>query len=163
MEFASLISQLSQRPVPPLAGRHVYLWQGEPGDLLGMIPLGFGVQLDLYDLAATLPRTPFALDEARRLLENSIVTWLRDHAAAGQCYIVVVTGAALLQRYRVSLEPFFQISNESRMVVFVAPRREAEYRPPPHFPSYVELQPGAILEYLRTQLGERAVIGEMPS
>jgi hypothetical protein len=159
-EFASLLGQLAERPVPPLADRHVYLWHGELAELRGLMPAGLSSELDLYALAATLPKMPFALDEARRLLQASIAAWLREHAPAAGHQIVVVTGSSLLQRYRVPLDAFFQSSSETRLIVFVVSRRESGHRPARPMPDYVDFEPSATFEYLRAKLGDHALIGE---
>jgi hypothetical protein len=162
MEFAALLAQLAERPVPPLIGRHVYLWHGDLADLRGLTPVGLAIELDLYTLAAALSRTPFALDEARRLLQASIASWLREQAPApGVPQVVMVTGNSLLQRYRVPLDAFFRASTETRLIIFVVSRRETDFRPVRPLPAYVELEPNASFEYLRTKLGDYAVIGEM--
>jgi len=161
MEFAALLAQLAERPVPPLVDRHVYLWHGELEDLRGLAPIGLASELDLYTLAATLSKTPFALDEARRLLQANIATWLRDHTPAhGTPQVVMVIGNSLLQRYRVPLDAFFQASSETRLIVFVVSRRETDFGPVRPMPEYVELQPNATFEYLRTKLSDHALIGE---
>ena len=161
MEFAALLAQMAERPVPPLAGRHVYLWHGELAGLQGLAPGGMSIELDLYTLAAGLPKTPFALDEARRLLQAGIGAWLRYHAPApGGHQVVVVTGSSLLQRYRVTLDAFFQFSTERRPIVFALSRRESEYRPVRPMPDYVDLEPSDTCEYLRAKLGDHALIGE---
>jgi hypothetical protein len=162
MEFAALLAQLAQRPVPPIVGRHVYLWHGDLVDLRRLPAAGLAVELDLYTLAAGLPRMPFALDEARRLLQAGIASWLGEHAPGpGIHQVVVVTGNSLLQRYRVTLDAFFQASTEARLVVFVVSRRETDFKPVHPMPAYVELEPSATFEFLRSKLGDHALIGEM--
>ena len=161
MEFAALLAQVTERPVPPLVDRHVYLWHGDLADLRGLTPIGLSTELDLYALAATLSKTPFAPDEARRLLQASIATWLREHAPAlGSHQVVVVTGNSLLQRYRVSLDAFFQSSSETRLIVFVVSRRETDFRPVHPMPAYAEFEPSATFEFLRMKLSDHALIGE---
>lgn len=161
-EFAALLAQLTERPVPPLVDRHVYLWHGDLADLRDLAPIGLASELDLYALATTLSKTPFALDEARRLLQTSIATWLREHAPApGTPQVVMVTGNSLLQRYRVSLDAFFQASSETRLIVFVVSRRETDFKPVRSMPAYVEIEPSATFEYLRTKLSDHTLIGEM--
>ena len=66
MEFAALLTQLAERPIPPIVDRHVYLWHDDVAELRGLAPIGLVAELDLYAIAATLSKTPFALDEARR-------------------------------------------------------------------------------------------------
>ena len=161
IEFAALLAQLAERPVPPLVDRHVYLWHGDLADLRGLAPAGLASELDLYALAATLSKTPFALDEARLQLRTSIATWLREHAPApGAHQVVIVTGNSLLQRYRVPLDAFFQASSETRLIVFVVSRRETDFIPVRPMPAYVEVEPNSTLEYLRTKLSDHALIGE---
>jgi len=161
IEFAALLAQLAERPIPPLVDRHVYLWHDNLTDLRGLAPMGPVTELDLYALAATLPKTPFALDEARRLLQASIATWLREHASAsGVPQVIVVTGNSLLQRYRVALDTFFQVSSETLMIIFVVPRRETDFKPVRPLPAYVEIEPDATFAYLRTKLSDHAYIGE---
>ena len=164
MEFAALLAQLAERPVPPLVDRHVYLWHGDLADLRGLAPIGLITELDLYTLAAALSKTPFALDEARLLLRASIATWLREHAPApGIHQVIVVTGNSLLQRYRVPLNTFFQASSETQLIVFVVPRRETDFSPVRPVPAYVELEPSATFEFLRAKLSDHALIGETNS
>jgi hypothetical protein len=163
-DFARLLAEMVARPVPPLAGRHVYLWHGEPGELRSLIPPGQGIDLDLYVLADALPRTPYAVDEARRLLQDAVSSWLRNNLAGpGEPRVVVVSGVSLLHRYNVPLEPFFQASNETRAIVFAVSPRETAFHPRVALPAYVELEPQAALAFLKKQLGEPAVIGEPPS
>jgi len=160
-DFAELLSRMAQRAVPPLVGRHVYLWHGELADLRGQLSVGSALELDLCALAATLPKTPFALDEARRLLQAGIVSWLHENASSPATHqVILVTGNSLLQRYRVPLDAFFQASTETRLIVFAVSRTETEYRPPRPMPAYVELEPSATFEYLRTKLGDHALIGD---
>ena len=161
IEFAALLTQLAERPVPPIFDRHVYLWRDDLADLRGLAPVGLVAELDLYTLAATLSKTPFALDEARRLLQDGIATWLREHTpASGVPQVIAVTGNSLLLRYRVALNTFFQASSETRMIAFVVPRRETDFKPVRPIPAYVEIEPDATFAYLRTKLNDRACIGD---
>lgn len=163
-EFADLLASFAQRPVPPVAGRHVYVWHGELAALRAIVPAGLVSELDLYALAAGLPRTPYAVDEARRLLQTALQTWLRDHTPArGQRQVVVVTGNTLLERYRLPLEAFFQVSGDARMIVLVVTPAETSFDPRRPLPPYVTVQPTAALAYLRASVGERAVIGGVPA
>jgi len=152
---------MAQRAVPPLVGRHVYLWHGELQDLRALVPSSTVVELDLYSLAATLSKKPFALDEARRLLEAGIAAWLKEHLTSLAAHqVILVTGNSLLQRYRVPLDSFFQASSEIRLIVFAVSRSQTDYRPPRAMPSYVELEPSATFEYLRAKLGDHALVGD---
>ncbi|MGA9350653.1 MAG: hypothetical protein WBW48_17870 [Anaerolineae bacterium] len=160
-DFANLLARFAQRPVPPVQGRHVYLWHGETAGLRSLLPQGLVVELDLYALAGSLPRAPFAVDEARRLLQSTITNWLQAHSPApGVQQVILVTGNSLLMRYCVPLEAFFRVTNESRMVISVISPRETTFRPPGPLPGYVSLRPAATFEYLKAHLGEPSVIGE---
>lgn len=161
MEFAALLTQLAERPIPPIVDRHVYLWHGDLADLRGLAPIRLIAELDVYALATTLPKTPFAIDEARRLLQAGTAAWLREHAPSpGIHQVIVVTGNSLLQRYRVPLDAFFQASSETRLIVFFVSRRETDFKPVRPMPTYVELDPSATFKYLRTKLSDHALIGE---
>jgi hypothetical protein len=158
--FKSLLARFAQRPVPPLAGRHVYLWYGELPALHALMPSGLSVHLDLWDLARSLPRTPLAVDEARRVLQAAIQPWLEDHAPqAGVQRVVLVTGATLLARYHVPLNAFFNWAGEAQMFVFVLPPHETAFRPQRPLPPYVDFNSRATLDYLQTKLGDQATIG----
>jgi len=160
-EFANLLSRFAQRPIPAVQGRHVYLWHGELAALRTLLPPGLAVDLDLYALAKELQRTPFSTDEARRVLQTAIANWLRQYLPApGKQQAVVVTGNSLLRRYRVPLSEFFQATSESRLFVFAVSPRETAFQPPQPLPGYILLQPSSTFDYLKTNLGERFVIGE---
>jgi hypothetical protein len=161
-EFTDLLARFVQRPVPAVTGRHVYLWHGEAVALRSLLPSGLAVWLDLFVLAASLSRTPFAADEARRVLHSAIRDWLRKEAPApGIQQVVVVTGNSLLMRYRVPLDAFFQASSESRLFVFAVSPQEATFQPCYPLPAYVVLHPAATFDYLKANLGEGCVIGEV--
>jgi hypothetical protein len=159
-DFKSLLARFAQRPVPPIAGRHVYLWHGELPALQALLPSGLSAHLDLWELARSLPRTPLAVDEARRLLQAAIQSWLENHAPpTGAQRVGVITGAALLVRYRVPLNAFFDWAGETQMFVFVLPPHETAFRPQRPLPPYVDFNPHATLHYLQTKLGDQATIG----
>lgn len=163
-QFTDLLASFAQRSVPPLTGRHVYVWHGEPAALRAMVPGGLASELDLHSLAAGLSRTPYALDEARRVLQAAVQTWLRDHApAAGQRQVIVVTGCGLLERYRLPLDAFYQASGDTRMMVLVVTPAETAFDPRRPLPPYVIVQPAAALAFLRAAVGEPAVIGGIPA
>lgn len=158
--FRTLLTNFAQRPMPPIAGRHVYLWHGELAALYALLPSGLGIHLDLPELARSLARTPSAADEARRLLQAAIQSWLENHAPpTGAQRVVVITGAALLVRYRVPLNAFFDWAGETQMFVFVLPPHETAFRPQRPLPPYVDFNPHATLHYLQTKLGDQATIG----
>lgn len=159
-DFRSLLARFAQRPVPPVAGRHIYLWHGELAALRAWLPPGLDAHLDLWDLARSLPRTPLAVDEARRVLQTAIMGWLASHPPpAGAQRVVLVTGAPLLARYRVPLNAFFNWAGESQMFVFSLPLHETAFQPRRPLPPYVDFDPQAALAYLRTKLGDPAIIG----
>lgn len=163
-QFADLLANFAQRPVPPVAGRHVYVWHAELAALKAVLPGGLALELDLYALAATLSRTPYALDEARRVLHAAVQAWLREHVpSAGQRQVIVVSGCSLLERYRLPLDVFFQASGDARMTVFVVTPAETTFSPRRPLPPYVVVQPAAALDYLRATVGAPAVVGGTPS
>jgi len=63
----------------------------------------------------------------------------------------VVTGCSLLARYRVGLQPFYEVLTDHTMVVLVCPAAtvgSAAYDPAGRLPDYVRCEPGATLAYL---------------
>ena len=159
-DFKTLLSNFSKRPVPPIADRHVYLWHGELSALHALLTPNLSTTLDLFDITRSLQRTPFSIDEARRVLQTAIQSWLDHHAPlSGTQQVVVVTGTELLARYRVPINAFFSSAGESQMFVFVVPRHETALQPQGSLPGYVDFNPQATLEYLQTKLGDQATIG----
>lgn len=159
-DFKNLLNNFSKRPVPPIADRHVYLWHGELSALHALLSAGLSTTLDLFDMTRSLQRTPFSVDEARRVLQTAIQSWLNQNAPwSGTQQVVVVTGTALLARYRVPINAFFSSAGESRMFVFVVPRHEPALQPRSSLPVYVVFNPQGTLEYLQTKLGDQATIG----
>lgn len=159
-EFSVLLNRFAVRPIPSTTIRHVYLWHGDTVALRAILPPNLAQELALYTLTTTLPRTPFAADEARRVLSTAIRLWLRErmsHSSAQQ--VVVVTGASLLARYSVPVNDFFQIAGETCMVIVVVSPVETDFQSPRPLPSYVEVRPHATLEYLQSTLGASAYIG----
>lgn len=111
-------------------------------------------------MARSLPRTPLADDEARRVLQAAIEGWLDHHPPhVGAQQAVIVTGATLLARYRMPLNAFFHRAGEAQMFVFVLPPHETTFHPSRPLPLYVDFHPQATLSYLVTKLGEPAIIG----
>lgn len=158
-DFFNLIARFAQRPMPALGGRHVYLWHGQLRTLTAALPGELKMfTLDLHQLAAKLPRTPRARDEARQLLTRAIQQQLKSQLETSSQQVFVVTGCDLLSRYQVSLRSFFQLASESRMIILVVSALETQFQPSGLLPSYVELDPGAPFEYLQTTLGVAATI-----
>jgi hypothetical protein len=147
--------------VVPTAGvRHLYLWYGDPDRLEEIIPAPLLQRLDLYELVRRLPRTPYAADEARRLLRDRIEQELRARANSSERQVLVVSGCNLLARYNVPLQPFYSFASDHRIVILVVPRAEAEFPPPPQLPDFVRLAPTAPFDALSQAVGEKNVIRE---
>lgn len=158
-ELFDLISRFAQRPLPALAGRHVYLWHGPLSVLKEAVPTELLVStIDLRHLAATLPRAPRAHDEARRLMVQIIQKSLNEQLEAAGQQIFLITGCDLLSRYHVSLNPFFQVASEKRMVILVVPLSETQFQPSSPLPGYVELNAATPFEYLYAAVGSTATI-----
>jgi len=157
-EFQDLLCRFVERPMPALAGRHVYLWHGDV-DLLRRALPGHTVRiLDLYALAASLSQMPSSMDGARRVLLRAIRLQINDLLSFDRQQVLVVTGCDLLSRYRVPLGSFFEIASEHTAVVFAVSPAETHFQPSEPLPEYVSLNPHASLNYLRGALGEGAVI-----
>ena len=157
-ELLTLIARFSQRPLPALGGRHVYLWHGTLESLKGAIPAQVLTLLDLHRLAAALPRAPRASDEARRLLSRAIEEELDERLAPDSQQILVIAGCDLLCRYQVSINSFFQIASEKQIVILVVSPAETRFQPSSPLPDYVTLDASAPFDYLLAAVGPEATI-----
>ncbi len=157
-EFLDLLSRFAERPLPALAGRHVYLWHGDAQGLTTVLAPSLLRILDLHTLAATLPQSPRSNHTARRRLQTALRSYLADLGTLSHQQVLVVTGCDLLSRYQVPLGPFFEIASEQLMVVLVIPPSETYFRPSEPLPEYVVLDARAPFHYLCAALGERSVI-----
>ena len=140
------------------AGRHLYLWHGDLAALEGLVPPVLLQRFDLYALAEQLPRTPYAADEARRLLRAQIEQELRDQFTRAPRQVLIVNGCTLLARYGVPLQPFYSFVSDSRAVVLVVAREETEFVPPAPLPDFVRLAPATTLAALSRAVGEKNVV-----
>ena len=140
------------------AGRHLYLWHGDLAALENLVPSALLQRFDLYALAGQLPRTPYAADEARRLLRAQIERELRDQVACASRQVLIVDGCGLLTRYGVPLQPFYSFVSDSRAVVLVVSREETEFIPPAGLPDFVRLAPATTFVALSQAIGEKNVV-----
>jgi hypothetical protein len=138
--------------------RHLYLWHGDLSALERLVPPALLQRLDLYALAARLPRTPYAVAEARRLLRAEIERELHDQAVRALRQALVVNGCSLLARYGVPLQPFYSFVGDSRAIVLVVSREETEFAPPAGLPDFVRLVPVATFAALGRAVGEKNVV-----
>ena len=160
-DLRQIVDRLAHGPVVATAGaRHLYLWYGDPERLDEMIPAPLLQRLDLYELVGRLTRTPYAVDEARRLLRDRIEQELRARATSSDPQVLVVSGCNLLARYSVPLQPFYSFTSDHRVVILVVSRAEAEFTPPPRLPDFVRLVPTVPFDALSRAVGEKNVIRE---
>ena len=157
-EFLDLLSRFAERPMPSLAGRHVYLWHGSLEPLTRALPNRVRRSLDLHALAATLPQAPRSVDGARRMMLQAIRSQISDLLSSDHQQVLVVSGCDLLSRYRVPLGSFFEIASEQTAVVLTLPPAETRYQPSVPLPEYVSWNPRAPLDYLCKALDKGAVI-----
>ena len=157
-EFARLLKQFTQRPMPAPNRRHIYVWHGDPSSLQALLPAGHSRVLNLHHVVTELSRTPRARDEASRLLRRAIESYLYEEPLSGDQQVLIVTGCDLLNRYQVSLTPFFEFVSESQMVVFVVPSSETNFTPVTPLPRYVMMKSDGHLEYLRGHMVDSGAI-----
>ena len=162
-ELFDLIQRFAQRPLPAVAGRHVYLWHGELPKLKMAAPAQVWAQLDLHPLAAALPHAPRASDEAARLLRQAISARLDELIQPERQQIIVITGCDLLSRYQVPLQPLFERASESCLLILVVSPDETHFHPAAILPEYVSFHPDAPFKYLREVVWENAVIDTVQS
>jgi hypothetical protein len=156
-QFKATLEAFLQSPQPY---RHLYVWHGEVDDLMSLLPSGHVESLDTFRLAAELSHHPFAQDEANELLRDALRARLRDWYAGGSDArpVLVVTGTELLGRYRVGLQPFYEVLTDHSMVILVCSAEDATYDPAGRLPGYVRCEPGATLAYLSRLFEEDHVI-----
>lgn len=161
-EFASLLKQFAERPIPSVIGRHVYVWRRTADALSTLAPCRVLATLDLNELCRTLERTPSTDDAARTVLTEAMSAWLQHEFPRDERQrVLIVSGCGLLMRYRVSLGPFIQLASENRLIVFVAPADDSNYQPGQPLPGYVHLRPDATLSFFKNSLpSEEAFIGD---
>jgi hypothetical protein len=160
-DLRALLERLAHGPTVAIhGGRHLYLWHGEPGSVEEMVPPALRRRLDLYDLAGRLPRTPYADDEAQRLLGAGIERELQALMAHPSQQVLLVGGCSLLARYRVPLQPFYAFVSDRRAVILVVARQETEFIPTAALPEFVHLDPAATFVALSGAVGEQNVIVE---
>lgn len=157
-EFLNLLQRFLQRPLPAVDGRHVYLWHGEIARIKAAVGVGIMVEMNLHALAASLPRTPRAADEAARLLRQAIEAEIYRHRTSESQQVFIVTGCDLLNRYKVPLQPLFQAASESCMAILALSPAETYFQPASPLPDYIFLHPTATFTYLKDVVGEKAVI-----
>jgi hypothetical protein len=158
-DLRQTFEQLERGPAAATQGlRHLYLWHGDLATLERMVPPALLQHLDLCALAEQLPRTPYAVDEARRMLRTQIERDLRDQATRSPRQVLVVDGCSLLARYGVPLQPFYSFVSDSRAVVLVVSREDTEFVPPAALPDFVRLAPATTFAALSRAVGERNVV-----
>ena len=180
-DLRQTFERLARGPaVATMSPRHLYLWHGDLAALENLVPSVLLQRFDLYALAGQLPRTPYAVDEARRVLRAQIERELRDQitsvrqASLGyardrqdRCtprQVLIVSGCSLLARYGVPLQPFYAFVSDSRAAVLVVSREETEFVPPAGLPDFVRLAPAATFVALSQVVGDKNVVqGNYPA
>ena len=158
-DLRQTFERLERGPAAAMQGpRHLYLWHGNLAPLERLVPPALLQHLDLYTLAEQLPRAPYAVDEARRLLRTQIERDLRDQATRSPRQVLVVDGCSLLARYGVPLQPFYSFVSDSRAVVLVVSREDTGFVPPAALPDFVRLAPATTFAALSRAVGERNVV-----
>ena len=158
-DLRQTFERLARGPVAATeAGRHLYLWHGALAAIETLIPPALLQYLDLYAVAGQLSRTPYAMDEARRLLRAQLERDLRSQESRARQQVLVVRGCGLLARYRVPLQPFYSFVSDRRAVLLVVLREDSEFVPSAALPGIVRLTASATFEALSRAVGEKNVI-----
>jgi len=159
--------RLARGPAAATIGpRHLYLWHGDWAALESLVPPTLLQRFDLYALAGQLPRTPYAVDEARRVLRTQIERELRDQITSvrqaqdrrASQQVLIVSGCSLLARYGVPLQPFYSFVSDNRAVVLVVSREETELVSPTGLPDFVRLAPATTFVALSQVVGDKNVV-----
>jgi hypothetical protein len=160
-DLRQIFERLARGPAAATRGpRHLYLWHGNLATLERLVPPALLQHFDLYALTRRLPRTPYAVDEARRVLRTQIERELRDQVTHAPRQVLIVNGCSLLVRYGVPLQPFYSFASDSRAVVMAVSREETEFVPPAGLPDFVRLAPATTFSAPSQAVGERNVVQE---
>lgn len=156
-QFAAVLKGFFVSPQPY---RHLYVWHGEVNDLMDLLPRNRVQSLDIFKLAGELDRHPFAQNEANELLRDALRARLQEwlSTAADAHPVVVVNGCELLARYRVDLQPFYEVLTDRLMVILVCSAADASYDPAGQLPGYVHCEPGRTLAYLSRLVEDNHVV-----
>jgi hypothetical protein len=156
-QFAATLESFFVSPQPY---RHLYVWHGEVDDLMSLLPPNCVQPLDIFQLAGQLGRHPFPQDEANEVLRDQMRARLREWlpARADTHPVVVVSGCELLARYRVDLQPFYEVLTERSMVILACSAADASYDPAGRLPGYVRCEPSRTLAYLSRLVEDNHVI-----
>jgi len=166
-DLRQTFGRLARGPTAATIGpRHLYLWHGDLAALENLVPSVLLQRFDLYTLVGQLPRTPYGVGEARRVLRAQIERELRDQITSvrqaqdrrASQQVLIVSGCSLLARYGVPLQPFYSFVSDSRAVVLVVAREEAEFVPPAGLPDFVRLTPAATFSALSRAVGDKNVV-----
>jgi len=146
-QFVAVLEAFFRGPQPY---RHLYVWHGEADNLMSLLPPGRMQPLDVFELTAGSSHYPFADEEANELLRDALRARLQDWYAGGADShpVLVVTGCELLARYRVGLQPFYEVLTDRSMIILVCSAADASYDPAGRLPDYVHCEPGATPAYL---------------
>jgi len=158
-DLRQTFERLARGPAAATIGpRHLYLWHGDLAALENLVSSALLQRFDLYALVGQLPRTPYAVAEARRVLRAQIERELHDQATRAPRQVLIVNGCSLLARYGLPLQPFYSFVSDGRAVVLVVSREETECVPPTGLPDFVRLAPATTFVALSQAIGEKNVV-----
>jgi hypothetical protein len=154
----SLIKDFSERTIPAVENRHVYLWHGELRNLLNHIKDVNYDLLDLHKCVFDLPGLPYSQIEASKILRKIIQSKLAEILDKDKQQIIIIEGCDFLSRYKISIGPFFEYANESTLFVFVISPLETHFKPKNILPKFVSLNTENTYQYLKKIIGEKNTI-----
>jgi len=147
------LRELSGRPA---WSKHVVLWVGRRPKLETLLdgkPVQWLDMLDLFDEDETLPVDD---DERRDEIERRLAERLMAlRPTGGGRSILCVSNAAVLARWKVSLQPFFEFFGGSRtMAILTLDGAMSAGRWQPQLESQLEYQPDGTRRYLTSCLAD---------
>jgi hypothetical protein len=160
-DFIEFLTRFANQPIPATLNRHVYLWVGEIDELILSCPPGFIQKLDLHVLCKNLTKTPIGDKAAGRELSDAIDEWILNNFSTGsQQQALLVSGLDLLYRYRLPLSAIIRLANEKNMVILSLSALDVNFHPAKPLPSYLQLSPNAILNFVTSEIPEEAIVKE---
>jgi len=154
-DFASLINQMKQGPVPR---RLIFLWSGSEAGLEEILD---GVEIHRCDLVSVRPSRPLPDEDLKKLLEAFISQQCRNYEKQrNEPSVLIIADAILLARYGCNMSVLFRCGISPRSAVILLFPTDSNRHLPVKTEGWVKRDTRAIIERVSKQLGEPKCIIE---
>ena len=140
--------------------KHIILWKGREQKLKALLEGRPQKVFDILDLCDEDESLPSDDDERRDLLEQRLESALQRLRPVGvERVILLVKNAAILARWKVSLQPFFDYFGGSRtMVILCLDGSMPAGKWPIHLEQQLEYDPQGTTRYLTSCLADASLV-----